>query len=776
MDKYLIFIFVHISTVLGALHLYPSPGRVPASDKFQVFVQQGNQRKQESFTYISKSDMRQKSSSKVTGGRSVSWTSFSFTGRPVTLEIRTSYNFNKCIVRPKSYGFHCRRAGAKRALIVVNSNSKQMSIEFDNDYGSYNREIINKLLVFVDPPEVQQNVPNPDDKGVLYYGRGVHDLNGQKELDSSIREVYLAPGAFVEGGFITRTNHPVKIHGRGVISTEKYRWRDRRFKLAVINIDSGSGHVLEGVTISDPVRFYIRAKGTRNTIRNVKTVASWAYNSDGVVTGTYGLVENSFFMANDDAIKVDEDEVEDRRRNRKSNSLTELARNMVTLEIHTLHDFDSCIVRPNRYGFQCRRTGEKTAHVEVDSNSKQMSIEFDNDYGSYNRKIINKLLVFVDPPLINESNPNDEKVLYYGQGVHDLKGQKELDASIKEVYVAPGAFIKGGFITTADHPVKIHGRGVLSTANYRWRSCKFEWAVINMDSGSGHIIEGVTISDPVRFYIRANGTNNTVRNVKTVAAWTHNSDGVVTGRNGLVENSFFMANDDAIKQNIEVPTEKHRNFKSKTSKHPQKNIKTPIAKHRNIHSRTKKHPQQNKETPTAKQRNTHSKTSKHPQQNKETPRAKQRNTHSKTKKHPQQNKETPTAKHPQKNIKTPIAKHRYIHSKTKKHPQQNKETPTAKQRNTHSKTSKHPQQNKETPTAKQRNTQSKTKKHPQQNKETPTAKHLNTHSKTSKHPQQNKETPTAKQRNTHSKTSTENIETLTLKHRNTHTKTPKHSH
>ncbi|KAK3083202.1 hypothetical protein FSP39_016604 [Pinctada imbricata] len=182
-----------------------------------------------------------------------------------------------------------------------------MSIEFDNDHGSNTKDIRDKMLVFVDAPELF--VPNREAKGVLYYGPGVHNLNGQKLLDSSVIEVYIAPGAFIKGGFRTTSNHAVKIHGRGVLSTEGYPWHDSRFKWATINMDSGSGYVIEGITISDPTNFYIRALGSHNTVRNVKTVAAWTFNSDGVATGSNGLVENSFFMANDDAIKLYADNI-----------------------------------------------------------------------------------------------------------------------------------------------------------------------------------------------------------------------------------------------------------------------------------------------------------------------------------------------------------------------------------------------------------------------------------------------------------------------------------
>lgn len=73
------------------------------------------------------------------------------------------------------------------------------------------------------------------------------------------------------------------------------------------------------------------------------------------------------------------------------------------------------------------------------------------------------------------------------------------------------------------------------------------WAVIDINKGGNHIVEGITISDPCRFYMRALGKNNIIKNIKMVGAWMYNNDGVVVGNNGTVEDCFIHANDDAIK-------------------------------------------------------------------------------------------------------------------------------------------------------------------------------------------------------------------------------------
>ncbi|XP_050415137.2 dextranase [Patella vulgata] len=298
----LIILVLAFQPIYGNVIIYPSPQGVNPSNKFQVFVSQGNHR-QASVTYIATSDIRAKQAPHVTAGRSVSWTSFAFTGGPVTVEIHAPTDFKNCIVRPKSYGYACKRMGPKKAQITVSETSRMMSIEFDNDYGTTNDDDIkDKLLVFADPPET--NVPDEHDSSVLYYKAGVHNLNGQLHLDSKIKTVYLAPGAWVEGGFITSGQHPVTIRGRGILSTQTYKWHDHRFAYGMVTMDKGNHHVLEGITMVDPEEFYFQGLGDHNTVRNVKMIAPWAFNSDGVGMGHDGVVLDTFIWANDDAFKV----------------------------------------------------------------------------------------------------------------------------------------------------------------------------------------------------------------------------------------------------------------------------------------------------------------------------------------------------------------------------------------------------------------------------------------------------------------------------------------
>lgn len=51
----------------------------------------------------------------------------------------------------------------------------------------------------------------------------------------------------------------------------------------------------------------------------------------------------------------------------------------------------------------------------------------------------------------------------------------------------------------------------------------------------------------VRYYFRSYAPNVQVKNVKMVGGWTYNTDGIATGDNGTVSDTFIFSNDDSIK-------------------------------------------------------------------------------------------------------------------------------------------------------------------------------------------------------------------------------------
>jgi len=100
--------------------------------------------------------------------------------------------------------------------------------------------------------------------------------------------------------------------------------------------------------------------------------------------------------------------------------------------------------------------------------------------------------------------------MYRGQaGLHDLKGQQvPLPPNVTRVYIAGGAWVNGGFVTTAPSTaVTVSGRGVISGSAQPFLKepaglgpCRYNgswcWSLVNMDRGEGHVLEGLVLHDP----------------------------------------------------------------------------------------------------------------------------------------------------------------------------------------------------------------------------------------------------------------------------------------
>ena len=74
----------------------------------------------------------------------MSWTSFSFTGAPVTVEVHTPRDFNNCLVRPTSYGYACSRYGTKVTDKILASVHSAVISTVECDLGTLKLEIKRK--------------------------------------------------------------------------------------------------------------------------------------------------------------------------------------------------------------------------------------------------------------------------------------------------------------------------------------------------------------------------------------------------------------------------------------------------------------------------------------------------------------------------------------------------------------------------------------------------------------------------------------------------------
>ena len=144
--------------------------------------------------------------------------------------------------------------------------------------------------------------------------------------------------------------------------------------------------------------------------------------------------------------------------------------------------------------------------------------------------VADSLLLFGDPPLQHTPNCSLDTVMCFEPGAHDIAGgQMQIPATVDHIYLAPGSWVNGGFRSTPSsqsQSITISGRGVISGSKFPFQpgvndddvggrlssllegcggrattaSCEdnrtFCWALVNLDNGFNHVIEGVTLHDP----------------------------------------------------------------------------------------------------------------------------------------------------------------------------------------------------------------------------------------------------------------------------------------
>jgi hypothetical protein len=225
-----------------------------------------------------------------------SWTSFDFSGRVTVRVTSLDAPFSRVRILPSSRGIHPRIESADTVSFEIDRPG-QFAVEFDES-------IAHPLFIFADTPVT--DAPKPDDRNVLYFGPGVHDLGEGFIEPQAGQTVFLDAGALVYGR-IRLTNAPrVTICGRGILSGGHLPPNPPNSYTVphLIEADGASHHVtVEGITLVESPHYNILLRGADCTVRNTKIIGWW-YGTDGVGLGPRGLVEDCFLRCNDDALKL----------------------------------------------------------------------------------------------------------------------------------------------------------------------------------------------------------------------------------------------------------------------------------------------------------------------------------------------------------------------------------------------------------------------------------------------------------------------------------------
>lgn len=224
-------------------------------------------------------------------GGSYSFANFDMSG-PVVVRIVSKRSLRNVVIWPRSSGIQTRLEDDYTLNLVLNQPRK-LSVEPDGKKGP--------LLLFANPPEV--NVPQPGDKGVIYFGPGVH--KPEKIVLESNQTLYLAGGSIVKAEVLAQGAN-IQIRGRGILDGSDWEWRKGPVG-NLIAIRNSSDVQVNGITLRGSSHWTIVPKSSqRVTIRNVKLCNSRVQNDDGInpCNSQDVLITDCFIRSDDDCVAL----------------------------------------------------------------------------------------------------------------------------------------------------------------------------------------------------------------------------------------------------------------------------------------------------------------------------------------------------------------------------------------------------------------------------------------------------------------------------------------
>ncbi|MFO7903449.1 MAG: glycosyl hydrolase family 28 protein [Planctomycetota bacterium] len=223
-------------------------------------------------------------------GGPYSFANFDMSGQ-VTVRITSPRSLHGTIIRPLSDGVE-PKIEDEHTITIRLDQPRKLSIEPDGKQGP--------LLLFANPME--ENVPQPDDESVLYYGPGIHKP-GRIEIGAG-QTLYLAGGAVVKAGVVARGDN-IQIRGRGILDGSDWEWR--KGPTPTVMGLRGNNIEVSGITIRGASHWTIVPRHCRDvTVRNVKICNSRVQNDDGInpCNSQDVLITDCFIRGDDDCIAM----------------------------------------------------------------------------------------------------------------------------------------------------------------------------------------------------------------------------------------------------------------------------------------------------------------------------------------------------------------------------------------------------------------------------------------------------------------------------------------
>lgn len=291
--------------------------------------------------------------------RTLSFAMFAFSGR-IEVEVTKIYGTaaSRVDVSPKAFGYNPHYFDGKVVRFYMDK-PEYVSVDFVSDDNRDNDrfdgfDIKNGVMIFADKPESQAgyNIPKPNDPGVvvysnnvnlstlrnaniIYFPAGDHNLKNHKDNDNSWyyqtsqydnaklyhgkldlgkdgQKVYLAPGAYVRGGFHSDGHDNNWLYGRGIVSGRSHLMHEVIRPVSGTNgikyvqttqskeafCHFGTGAVYNGVMFLEAWH-HTCPSGKNSEIKDVK-ILGWCSNNDGIRPGGGSQVDHIFIKTSDD--------------------------------------------------------------------------------------------------------------------------------------------------------------------------------------------------------------------------------------------------------------------------------------------------------------------------------------------------------------------------------------------------------------------------------------------------------------------------------------------
>lgn len=179
-------------------------------------------------------------------------------------------------------------------------------------------------------------------------------------------------------------------------------------------------------------------------------------------------------------------------------------------------------IRPNAYGIEATQDGN-TLSFSLDR-PRYISVEVNGDTK-------NNLQIFADN-ILEKPKVKKKDLIYFGPGLHDLKGDSIGIPSGKTVFIDNGAVIKGWLSVYNAHDVKVLGHGIVMPERHEGIMVRYS--------------KNVVVDGPLTTQLPVGGSDSvTVKNAK-VMSWYGWGDGfnIFASNNVYQEHLFARTSDD----------------------------------------------------------------------------------------------------------------------------------------------------------------------------------------------------------------------------------------